>query len=119
LTQKNDFKKLKNIINLNKNTKFGKVHNFEEIKNYENFKKKIPISEYSYFKNYINRILENGDFKELTNLKSVNRFARSSGTTGEAKYIPMAGFGLQSLEIISICNFFFILFLIFFFNFFF
>ena len=35
------------------NTKFGKEHDFTNISNYDNFKKKVPIRDYEPFKKYI------------------------------------------------------------------
>lgn len=42
-----------NIINDNKDTLYGLNHNFKSIKNIDNFKKEIPLNEYSDFEKYI------------------------------------------------------------------
>ena len=40
------------------NTAFGKDHNFGDIKNYEDFKKHVPICDYEELRPYINRIIQ-------------------------------------------------------------
>jgi len=50
-------KKILNQLIINaKNTKFGKDHNFNEIKTYHDYKKKVDIRDYEQKKVYIDRI---------------------------------------------------------------
>ncbi|AOW21380.1 GH3 auxin-responsive promoter family protein [Urechidicola croceus] len=83
-TQQKVFKKL---IREGRNTTFGKDHNFEEIVTYEDFKKNIPIRDYEGLKPYVNRIIE-GESDVLWKGKPTY-FAKTSGTTSGAKYIPL------------------------------
>jgi len=46
-------KLLINLIRKSKNTLFGKNHDFHKIKNYQDFKSRVPIRDYEKFKNYI------------------------------------------------------------------
>ena len=46
------------LIKSAQNTAFGKDHNFEEIKSYEDFKANVPIVDYEKLKPYIERIRE-------------------------------------------------------------
>ncbi|TVR77650.1 MAG: hypothetical protein EA412_10525 [Chitinophagaceae bacterium] len=69
------------------NTNFGIEHDFRSIKNYEDFKKNVPIREYEDFKQYIEKI-KKGDSDVLWPGKP-SYFAKTSGTTSGAKYIPI------------------------------
>lgn len=70
-----------------KHTAFGKDHNFGDIKNYDDFKKNVPIVDYEALRPYIDRIIK-GESDILW--KGVpTYFAKTSGTTSGAKYIPL------------------------------
>ena len=68
-------------------TVFGKDHNFEKIKTYDDFKKYVPIRDYEELKPYIEKIL-NGESDVLWPGKPAY-FAKTSGTTSGTKYIPI------------------------------
>jgi hypothetical protein len=70
-----------------KNTAFGKDHNFESIQSYKNFKDKVPIRDYEALKPYIERV-KDGEANILWQGKPIY-FAKTSGTTSGAKYIPI------------------------------
>lgn len=70
-----------------KNTIFGKDHNFEKIRTYEDFKKNVPIRDYEELKPYIEKILQ-GEEDVLWPGKP-SYFAKTSGTTSGTKYIPI------------------------------
>ncbi len=69
------------------NTKFGKDHDFSSIKNYEDFKKKVPIRDYEALSPYI-ELLKDGKPDILWKGKPLY-FSKTSGTTSGAKYIPI------------------------------
>ena len=48
---------LKRLLLTGRPTEFGLKYNFDEILNYEDFKKKIPISTYEDLSPYIERIM--------------------------------------------------------------
>jgi hypothetical protein len=81
-------KVFKNLISKAKNTQFGKDHRFEEINNYEDFKKRVPVVDYEDFKKYINLILE-GKSDVIWPEKPIY-FCKTSGTTSGVKYIPIS-----------------------------
>jgi GH3 auxin-responsive promoter len=81
-------KMLANLLKMAKNTQFGKDHHFADIKNYEDFKKAVPIREYEDFKPYIERVLK-GEKDILWKGKPLY-FAKTSGTTSGTKYIPIS-----------------------------
>jgi len=78
---------LKSLIKTARNTEFGKDHNFENIKTYDDFKAAVPIRDYEQFKGYIEKIKEG---KHNVLWKGVPiYFAKTSGTTSGVKYIPI------------------------------
>ncbi len=75
------------LIKTAKNTLFGKDHCFGKIENYEDFKNQVPIRDYEQIKDYIDKIKE-GKENILWKGKPIY-FAKTSGTTSGAKYIPI------------------------------
>ena len=78
---------LKSLIKMAKNTEFGKDHDFASINSYEDFKANIPLREYEDLKPYIEKI-KHGQHNVLWKGKPIY-FAKTSGTTSGAKYIPI------------------------------
>ncbi len=83
-TQEKVFKKL---ISSAKNTAFGKDHDFSSIKNYEDFKNRVKVQDYEGLRAYVDRIVA-GEKDVLWKGKPIY-FAKTSGTTSGAKYIPI------------------------------
>jgi hypothetical protein len=77
----------KNLIKEAKQTQFGLDHNFAEIKTFEDFAKNVPIRDYEDLKNYVEKVV-NGEENILWKGKPLY-FAKTSGTTSGAKYIPL------------------------------
>ena len=82
--QTNTFKKL---IKNGEKTEFGKNHDFENIESYEQYKEKVPIRDYEELRPYIEKVV-NGEIDILWPGKPLY-FAKTSGTTSGAKYIPI------------------------------
>jgi len=68
-------------------TQFGKDHNFASIKSYEDFAKQVPIRDYEQLRPYVDRVVK-GEADILWKGKPIY-FAKTSGTTSGAKYIPL------------------------------
>lgn len=83
-TQKAVFQSL---IQTAKQTQFGKDHHFEQIKTYEDFAKQVPVRDYEALKSYVDRVVK-GEENILWKGKPLY-FAKTSGTTSGAKYIPL------------------------------
>jgi hypothetical protein len=79
---------LKDLIASAKQTSFGKDHHFALVKNYEDFKKQVPVRDYEGLKNYIDRVVA-GEADVMWKGKP-EYFAKTSGTTSGAKYIPIS-----------------------------
>jgi phenylacetate-coenzyme A ligase PaaK-like adenylate-forming protein len=83
-TQEKVFKKL---LSKGRKTAFGKDHNFDKISNYEDFKKQVKVTDYEGLRKYVDRIVA-GESDVLWTGKPLY-FAKTSGTTSGAKYIPI------------------------------
>ncbi|MCM4167888.1 hypothetical protein KCTC52924_01295 [Arenibacter antarcticus] len=83
-TQENVFNSL---ISEAKNTVFGKDHNFPQIQSHADFVKNVPIRDYEEGKGYIERVVA-GERDILWPGKPAY-FAKTSGTTSGAKFIPI------------------------------
>ncbi|WP_282142855.1 GH3 auxin-responsive promoter family protein [Cellulophaga baltica] len=80
-------KLLQKLIATAKNTNFGKDHNFEAIRNHDDFVKNVPIRDYEELKPYVEKVVA-GAADILWPNKPIY-FAKTSGTTSGAKYIPI------------------------------
>ena len=83
-TQKEVFK---NIIAIAKDTEFGKDHGFAGIHTFADFQKKVPVRDYEDLKSYVEKVVK-GESDILWPGKPLY-FAKTSGTTSGAKYIPL------------------------------
>ena len=77
----------KNLIASALHTQFGKHHDFNLINTHEDFVKKVPIRDYEALRGYIEEIVD-GKSDVLWPGKPIY-FAKTSGTTSGAKYIPI------------------------------
>jgi hypothetical protein len=85
---------LRKLISSAKDTEWGKIHNYKNISNVEQFKKHIPVQDYELLKPFIDR-MRKGEQNILWN-SEIKWFAKSSGTTNDkSKYIPVSE---ESLE---------------------
>ena len=75
------------LIESAKATEFGRRHQFERIRTYEDFKRNVPVREYEGITEYIELILQ-GRQNILWPGKPLY-LAKTSGTTSGSKYIPI------------------------------
>ena len=80
-------KVFKELIESAKNTKFGRDHQFDKIKTFQDFKDRVPIRDYEGLKEYV-ELIRSGKPDILWKGKPLY-FAKTSGTTSGAKYIPI------------------------------
>ncbi|MFP5081021.1 GH3 auxin-responsive promoter family protein [Pedobacter sp. JCM 36344] len=76
------------LVDEAKNTAFGKDHKFSLIKDYNDFKRQVPIRDYEDLRPYVNRVIA-GEADVLWKGKP-RYFAKTSGTTSGVKYIPLS-----------------------------
>ena len=77
----------KNLMEEAKDTQFGKDHDFLNIKSHSDFISRVPIRDYEDLKPYVERVVA-GEPDILWKGKPLY-FAKTSGTTSGAKYIPI------------------------------
>lgn len=68
-------------------TQFGKDHDFSSIKSHSDFVQKVPVRDYEGLKHYVDKVVK-GEENVLWKGKPLY-FAKTSGTTSGAKYIPL------------------------------
>jgi len=76
------------LVGAAKDTAFGRDHQFSSIHTYEDFKKQVPVRDYEELRPYIDRVVA-GESDVLWKGKPAY-FAKTSGTTSGAKYIPIS-----------------------------
>lgn len=76
------------LVATGKPTLFGRDHGFDTIKNYDDFKKQVPIRDYEALKPYVEKVIA-GNSDILWPGKPAY-FAKTSGTTSGTKYIPIS-----------------------------
>lgn len=80
-------KVFENLIAEAKHTQFGKDHDFSNIKTHADFVSRVPVRDYEDLKPYVERVVA-GEPDVLWKGKPIY-FAKTSGTTSGAKYIPI------------------------------
>ena len=86
---------LKKLIQISKNTEFGKQYEFSSIDSYETFNERIPSFTYEEFFPIINKTI-NGN-QNIFWPEKIKWFAQSSGTTNsKSKFIPVSNSSLDN-----------------------
>lgn len=75
------------IVERAKGTAFGREHRFEEVHSLEDYRRNVPIRGYDEIEPYLSRMTAGEDNVLIPERPIL--FARSSGTTGRPKYIPV------------------------------
>lgn len=78
---------LRHLIEKGKSTRFGRDHDFGSIKNYNDFKTRVPIRDYEELKPYIEEVLQGKP--DILWTGRPEYLAKTSGTTSGTKYIPI------------------------------
>ena len=88
---------LNHLIHTAKDTEYGRNHAFDNIKDYDNFVKMVPVNTYEELKGDIDR-MRHGEQNVLWPGR-VRWYAKSSGTTNDkSKFIPVSDEGLQKIH---------------------
>lgn len=80
-------KTLKSIVTIAAKTVFGQEHDFDAIRNYEDFQQRVPLRSYEDYRHYLELIFQGG--KNILWPGQPLYFAKTSGTTSGMKYIPI------------------------------
>jgi len=78
---------LLDILQTNVSTVFGKAHQFENIRSFEDYCKAVPIQTYESLRPYIDRQIA-GEPQVLTK-EEIHWYAQTSGTTNQPKLLPV------------------------------
>ena len=79
---------LKNLLEKSAGTEFAKKNNFGSIREQNDFRKNVPLSDYESIAPFVERLLKNE--QNLLWSSEIKWFAKSSGTTtGRSKFIPV------------------------------
>lgn len=89
--KKQDISKLQNqylmrLLHKNANTQYGKKYDFKNIKTYEEFAKKVPLTVYEDYEPYIEAMAEGQ--KDVLTKERILLFELTSGSSGGKKRIP-------------------------------
>ena len=80
---------LADMVRCSASSAFGRDHGFDQIRDYSDFARRVPVRSYDDMRPYIDRVVA-GDFSALLGRRQkVLMFALTSGTTAEPKYIPV------------------------------
>ncbi|GAB0155105.1 GH3 auxin-responsive promoter family protein [Chryseobacterium sp. Alg-005] len=90
--QKKQEEQLLSFVDAAQKTLFGREHDFESIRSVGDFQKRVPIADYEDLKPYIER-MKRGQANILWP-GTPEYFAKTSGTTSGAKYIPISKEGM-------------------------
>lgn len=86
-------KVLKKLVQTAAKTRFGSIHHFDKITDYDAYKKQVPLFTYEKLEPFIQEILQ-GKADILWKGKPIY-FAKTSGTTSGEKYIPITKASIQ------------------------
>lgn len=75
------------LVKQNKDTEFGRAHDFASITSVKDYQERVPLTTYDDYRDYIERTAMNGEQNLMTS-HTINYFAQTSGTVYEAKLIP-------------------------------
>jgi len=91
-----NYKLLKTIIDDNKNTEYGKKYNFSEIKTIDEYRNKVPLTNYDDYVEYIKRMYD-GEKNILTSYPIICYLYTSGSLSYCQKKIPCSIKALQNL----------------------
>ena len=80
-------RKLMEIVRRNQETEYGREFSFKGIHSFQDWQAAVPVITYEDIKDRVDRVTR-GESNVLTAEDPV-MFARTSGTTGDAKYVPI------------------------------
>ena len=85
------------ILQENKDTEYGKKYDFANIKSFEEYRQKVPFSNYDTYAPYINRMVKKKETNLITAYKVI-QYAETSGSVGVQKKIPVTTKSMEVYE---------------------
>ncbi|MBI5759462.1 MAG: GH3 auxin-responsive promoter family protein, partial [Planctomycetales bacterium] len=80
---------LRELLALNGATDFGREHGLDSVTTVAEFRQRLPITNYEYFRPYIERLKRGERSALLGDRNRLLMFTLTSGTTAESKFIPI------------------------------
>src|SRR5690606_6834764 len=87
---------LERILGANADTEFGRRHGFAGIRDYRDFRSAVPVSGYEDIRPLVMQQIETGG--PVPTAEPSLFYARTSGTTGAPKLLPVTGTGFTALK---------------------
>ena len=88
---------LARLINQGRQTEYGRSHNFDMLRSYDDFVQRVPLNDYDALKADIDR-MRRGE-RDVLWPGRVKWYAKSSGTTNDkSKFIPVSADGLKRIH---------------------
>ena len=88
---------LMQILYDNRDTEYGKKYGFKDIHSVDEFRKKVPFSNYDVYEPYINRMINKGETNLITSYKVI-QYVDTSGSAGSQKKIPVTNETIKKHE---------------------
>src|SRR5262245_26248991 len=80
-------RKLLEIVSANRETEYGRAHGFAQVRDLREYQRRVPVASYEDLRAQVERMAR-GEHGVLT-AEDPLMFAMTSGTTGDAKLIPV------------------------------
>lgn len=87
---------LEGIVRENNETIFGRAHGFAGVHSIEDYRLRVPVYEYEALRPYVEAEMERGE--QALTMEPPQQYARTSGTTGKAKDLPLTRSHLAALK---------------------
>lgn len=83
------------LLRDNQDTEYGKMYGFADIHSIAEYQRKVPVTMFDDYAGAVHRMTENGEENLLT-AYPVHWYARTSGTMGNPKRIPLSIRGMEN-----------------------
>lgn len=80
---------LRELLDLNRGTDFSRQHGLDSVRTVAEFRQRVPVTDYEYFRPYIERLKRGERFALLGERNKLLMFTLTSGTTADSKFIPI------------------------------
>jgi hypothetical protein len=80
---------LRELLALNAGSRFAREHRLDGVRNAKQYRRRMPIADYEYFRPYVEEVKAGRPEALLGPKNRLLMFSLTSGTTAQAKYIPI------------------------------
>lgn len=90
---------LKRILHANRDTEFGRDHQFKDIDSMDQYRELVPVHDFELLRPYIEKQRDTG--AQVLTTETVVHYNRTSGTTGTPKDVPITQSGVAETRLLS------------------